>query len=68
MKPRVLIMRLAGTIFGIVCILHLLRVITGVPVEIDGWLLPMWVNWMGFFGAGALSVGLWYFSGKKSIP
>ena len=68
MKPRVLIMRLAGTVFGIVSILHLLRVVTGVDIVIGNWVMPLWFNWMGFVGAGALSIGLWYFSGKKSMP
>jgi len=60
-----IIMRLAGTVFGIVCLFHLLRVIMDVDVVIGGWLLPIWVNWVGFFGTAALCVGLWYFSGKK---
>jgi len=65
MKFRVIIMRLAGTIFGIVAILHLLRILLGTEVIIDGWLLPLWVNWIGFIGTGALSAGLWYFSWKN---
>jgi len=65
MKSRVIIMRLAGTIFGMVAILHLLRILLGTEVIIDGLLLPFWVNWMGFFGTGVLSAGLWYFSGKN---
>lgn len=65
MKARVIIMRLAGTIFGLVAILHLLRILLGANVIISNWSLPLWVNWIGFFGTGVLSTGLWYLSGKK---
>jgi len=57
-------LRFAGTIFGIVGILHLLRVITGIPVLIGGWSLPIWINWMGLFGASFLCIWLWRLSGK----
>lgn len=58
-------MRLAGTIFGIVAILHLLRITLGVDVIIGNWALPLWINWLALPGTGALCFGLWYLSGKK---
>jgi len=33
---------------GIVSVLHPLRVVTGVPLVIEGWMLPIWVNVPGF--------------------
>ena len=57
-------LRVAGTIFGIVAILHLLRVMTKVTVMINGWSLPAWINWMGFFGATFLCIWLWRMSFK----
>ncbi|MEI7501367.1 MAG: hypothetical protein WCK84_13085 [Bacteroidota bacterium] len=52
----------SGTIFGIVAVLHLLRVVTGVPVVITEWILPIWVNVMGFAGSGLICVWLWLLS------
>jgi len=59
-------LRLGGTIFGIVAVLHLLRIVTGIAVTIGTWLLPLWVNWMGLFGAGLLCVWLWWLSFGKA--
>ena len=58
-------LRIAGTIFGIVAIIHLLRIVTGVPVMIGGFLLPIWVNWMGLVVTVFLCNWLWRLS--KSI-
>jgi hypothetical protein len=46
---------LAGAIFALVALLHLLRIFMGWPVSIGGWMVPMWVSWLGFVVAGALS-------------
>lgn len=59
-------LRISGTIFGIVSVLHLLRVVSVVSVTIGGWELPMWVNMMGFLAAGILSGGLWWLSCSKN--
>jgi hypothetical protein len=61
-NSKILGLRVAGTIFGIVAALHLLRVVTGIPIAISGWMLPMWVNVMGFAGPGLLCVWLWLLS------
>ena len=42
-------------IFGIVAIVHLLRVAAGWSVMIDGWTVPMWASWLGFFVAAGLA-------------
>jgi len=61
-NSKILGVRVAGTIFGIVAIFHLLRVVTGVTIVIAGWMLPMWVNVLGFAGSGLLCVWLWLLS------
>lgn len=61
-KPALTGLRVAGTIFGIVALLHLLRILTGAGVMISGWELPVWVNWLGFTGASLLSAWLWKLS------
>jgi len=44
-------LRIADTIFGIVSLLHLLRIVMGIQVLIGEWPMPVWFNWMGLFGA-----------------
>jgi len=61
-NSKILGLRVAGTIFGIVAVLHLLRVVIGIPIAISGWMLPMWVNVLGFAGSGLLCVWLWWLS------
>ena len=59
MKNKTFALKIAGTIFGLVAILHLLRLITDVSVEIGGWLLPMWVNMLGLMVTIVLCFWLW---------
>ena len=61
-NSKILGLRVAGTIFGIVAMFHLLRVVTGVTIVIAGWMLPIWVNVLGFAGSGLLCVWLWLLS------
>ena len=46
---------LAGVVFAIVALLHLLRIYMGWPVVIDDWTVPMWVSWIALVVAGGLS-------------
>ena len=59
MKSKDIALKIAGTIFGMVALLHLLRVITGVTVIIGGWELPMLVNLLGLIAASVLCIWLW---------
>ncbi len=45
----------AGGIFAIVALLHVLRILMGWPVVVGGWMIPMWVSWIGFIVTGGLS-------------
>jgi len=45
----------AAVIFGIVALLHLLRLVMGWSVVIEDWTVPMWFSWIGLVVAGALS-------------
>jgi hypothetical protein len=60
-----LALRISGTIFGIVALIHLLRIVTHVPVLIGDFSLPVWVNWMGLAGAIFLCNWLWWLAVKK---
>jgi hypothetical protein len=46
---------IAAVIFGLVTLLHLLRLVMGWSVVIDSWTVPMWVSWIGLVVAGSLS-------------
>jgi hypothetical protein len=54
---------LAGVVFAIVALAHLLRIFMGWPVVIDTWTVPMWLSWialaiaggLGFFGLSLVS-------------
>jgi hypothetical protein len=46
----------SGTLFALVALAHLLRIIFGVSVQVDEFALPMLVSWIGFIVPGALAV------------
>ena len=48
-------MTVTATLFLIVAIMHLLRIIFGLQVEIGGLSIPLWVSWLAFPIAGALA-------------
>ncbi|MEN8250488.1 MAG: hypothetical protein ABFS32_16255 [Bacteroidota bacterium] len=65
MNLKNFVLRLGGTIFGVVAVFHLLRVILGASVIIDGLELPIWVNVVGFIGTAVLCVVMWWLSFHK---
>lgn len=54
---------IAAAIFGLVAVLHLVRILIGWSIVIDGWTVPMWVSWVGLIIAGGLS----YYGGKLAM-
>ncbi len=64
-KSRVLGLRVAGTILGIVAVIHLARLVTRFEVVFAGWPLPLWVNAVGVVLTGALCVWLWRLAGRS---
>jgi hypothetical protein len=46
----------AGVIFAVVALLHLLRIYMGWPVVIGGWSAPMGVSWIALVVAGILAI------------
>lgn len=63
MKSRTLGLRVAGTIFGVVALAHLWRLLARFEVVFAGWPVPLWVNAVGVVLTGALCVWLWRLSG-----
>jgi uncharacterized membrane protein len=53
----------AAIIFALVALLHLLRLVLGWSIVIEGWAVPMWLSWIGLLVAGALS----YFGGRLAL-
>ncbi len=45
----------AGAIFAVVAVVHLLRIALDWPVVIDGWAAPIWLSWLAVIGAAGLS-------------
>jgi hypothetical protein len=45
----------AGAIFAVVALLHVLRILMGWPAVIGGWEVPMWVSWIALVVAGGMS-------------
>lgn len=45
----------SGVLFALVALAHLFRVVYGVPVQVDGFELPMFVSWIGFIVPAGLA-------------
>ncbi len=52
-------MTISSIVFGVVSLLHLLRVIYALPVLIGDVSLGLWVSVLGFLAAGALCILNW---------
>ena len=48
-------MMVTATLFLVVALMHLLRIIFGWSVEIGSLSIPFWVSWLGVLVAGALA-------------
>jgi hypothetical protein len=46
----------AGVIFTLVVLLHLVRIFEDWPVIIGDWSVPTWVSWAGVIVAGRLAI------------
>jgi hypothetical protein len=46
---------IAGLIFAVVALLHLLRAYMGWQVVIADWTVPMWLSWIAFVVAAGLA-------------
>jgi hypothetical protein len=46
---------MAGVIFTLVALFHLVRIYEGWQVDIGDWSMPMWFSWVGLVVAGGLA-------------
>jgi hypothetical protein len=67
MKSQVLGLRVAGAIFALFCLGHLLRLVTRADVLIAGHEMPLWVNMVGLLIAGGLSLWMWRLSAPPAV-
>lgn len=57
-------LRVAGSIFGLVCLAHLGRLVLQFQVMLGGYAVPVWINGIGFVVTGLLAFWLW----RLSLP
>ena len=62
MKSQILGLRIAGTIFGVVCLGQLLRLVTQAEVLVGGRQIPLWLSAVAVVITGSLSLWLWKLS------
>ena len=62
MNSQVLGLRVAGTVFGLMCLAQLLRLVTRAEVLVAGYEMPLWPSVLALVIAGGLSVWLWKLS------
>ncbi len=48
--------RIAGAVFGIYALFHLLRLVLGWPAQVGNWAIPVWASAVGLVLNGALCV------------
>ncbi|MFQ5937114.1 MAG: hypothetical protein ACE5LB_11985 [Acidiferrobacterales bacterium] len=46
----------SGTLFSVVALAHLMRLMYGWHIQVDDLAVPMWVSWAGLFIPGLLAV------------
>ncbi|MGH7474548.1 MAG: hypothetical protein ACREJW_11445 [Candidatus Methylomirabilales bacterium] len=46
----------SGTVFGIIAILHLLRLLYGWHAQIGNFVVPTWLSWVSLLVAGYLAI------------
>ena len=44
-----------ATIFLVVAVLHLTRIVAGWEANMGGWIVPQWISWAGIIVAGFLA-------------
>ena len=62
MNSQIIGLRVAGTIFGIMCIGQLLRLFTRFAIVVAGYRLPLWPSIVLLVITGGLSLWMWKLS------
>lgn len=48
-------LQISGAVFGLIAVLHVLRLFMAWPAEIAGWTVPIWLSWAAVAASGALA-------------
>ena len=64
MNSQILGLRVAGIVFGLICLGQLLRLVIRPEVLIAGHQLPLWPSALAFLILGSLSLWMWKLSRK----
>ncbi|HQT82551.1 MAG TPA: hypothetical protein PLW99_00120 [Candidatus Paceibacterota bacterium] len=59
------LLNIAGTVFLVVALAHLLRVAFNWNLILGGAVVPLWVSWLGVFIAGYLSYSSFHFARRR---
>ncbi len=62
MKSQIIGLRVASTLFGLMSLAQLARLIIRAEVLVAGYLLPLWPSALAFVVLGGLSLWLWRLS------
>jgi hypothetical protein len=55
-------LRVAATIFGLMCMVQLARFIAGIGIQVAGHAIPLWPSALAVVATGGLCVWLWTLS------
>lgn len=57
----------SGAVFGLIAVLHLLRLVNQWPAQIAGWAVPAWVSWLGLIVGAVLCGWAFRLAGKRGV-
>ena len=66
MSSKNLGLRVAGTVFGLMCLAQLMRLVMKVGIVIGGHRLPLWPSVLAFLILAGLSLWMWRLSVESS--
>ena len=46
--------QITGAVFGVMALVHVVRLILNWPAQVGGWMVPIWISWVAILVAGAL--------------
>ena len=55
----------SGTIFGVIALLHLARILAGWPARIGTFEVPTWLSWVSMLVAGYLAFSAFRLTGRR---
>jgi hypothetical protein len=57
--------RLSGTVFSVIALVHLYRAVVGLPAVIGGFAVPTWASWLVVVVASYLTYNAWVVGAQK---